>query len=56
MTTKSGTERGEVLVAIMNNKRDFAILQEQLWYRVPVDTAPKRWPPRWLALLPDQGL
>ena len=49
MTTKNGAQRGEVLVAIMNNKRDFAILQEQHWYRVPVDTAPRRWPPRWLA-------
>jgi very-short-patch-repair endonuclease len=41
--------RGEVLVAIMRDRRDFGILQEQLWYRVPVDTAPKRWPPQWLA-------
>jgi very-short-patch-repair endonuclease len=38
-----------VLVAIMNNQRDFGILREQLWYRVPVATAPKRWPPKWLA-------
>ena len=49
MTTESGAQRGEVLVAIMNSKRDFAILQEQLWYRVPVDTAPRRWPPKRLA-------
>jgi len=41
--------RGEVLVAIMRSKRDWRIAQEQLWYRVPVDKAPKRWPPRWLA-------
>ena len=34
--------RGEVLVAVMNNKADFAILQEQLWYRIPVASAPKR--------------
>jgi hypothetical protein len=34
--------RGEVLVTIMNNERDFGILQDELWYRVPVDTAPKR--------------
>jgi len=47
METKK--KRGEVLVAIMNNKADFAILQEQLWYRIPVASAPKRWPPRWLA-------
>ena len=31
----------------MNNHRDFAILQHELWYRVPVKTAPKRWPPEW---------
>lgn len=42
-------ERGEVLVAILRDKSDFAILQEQLWYRIPVERAPKRWPPRWLA-------
>ncbi len=43
------TKRGEVLVAIMNNKRDFDILQRELWYRIPVKSAPRRWPPEWLA-------
>ena len=43
------TKRGEVLVAIMNDKRALALLQEQLWYRIPVESAPKRWPPQWLA-------
>lgn len=42
-------ERGEVLVAVINRKRDFKLLQEQGWYRIPVASAPKRWPPRWLA-------
>lgn len=42
--------RGEALVAVMNNKADFAILQEHLWYRIPVASAPKRWPPKYLAL------
>ncbi len=41
--------RGELLVAILKEKSDFAILQEQGWYRIPVDHRPKRWPPRWLA-------
>ena len=41
--------KGEVLIAIMNNKADFTILQEQGWYRVPAATAPRSWPPRWLA-------
>jgi very-short-patch-repair endonuclease len=42
-------KRGEVLVAIMNNHRDFDILQDQLWYRIPVAKAPRDWPPKWLA-------
>ena len=31
-----------VLVAIMNNKRDFAIARNEGWYRLPVRHAPKR--------------
>ena len=45
---KSQQEK-ELLVAILTNKSDLAILQEQGWYRIPVDRAPRRWPPRWLA-------
>ncbi|OGO14319.1 MAG: hypothetical protein A2Y53_08595 [Chloroflexi bacterium RBG_16_47_49] len=41
-------ERGEFLVAILKEKSDFAILQEQGWYRIPLAHAPRRWPPRWL--------
>lgn len=40
---------GEVLVAIINNYRDFEILRSEGWYRIPVAKAPRRWPPRWLA-------
>lgn len=46
-------KHGELLVAITNNKLDFAILREQLWYRIPVSSVQKwikeRWPPKWLA-------
>jgi very-short-patch-repair endonuclease len=42
-------ERGQVLVAIMNNQRDFTLLQNELWYRIPVASRPRRWPPQWLA-------
>jgi len=49
MTKERGSGRSDVLVAIMNKQSDFHILQDQLWYRIPVATAPKRWPPRWLA-------
>ncbi len=45
--------RGEVLIAILNNLLDFAILREQGWYRIPVGSVEKwlkdRWPPQWLA-------
>lgn len=45
--------RGEVLVAIVNNQLDYAILREKNWYRIPVSSAQKwlkdRWPPKWLA-------
>ena len=47
--TKTDDPRGEVLVALLPSKADFGILQEQGWYRIPVRTAPKRWPPKWLA-------
>jgi very-short-patch-repair endonuclease len=52
MTKRSNQKhdvRGEVLIALLKEKSDFAILQEQGWYRIPVLNAPKRWPPRWLA-------
>lgn len=32
-----------VLVAIIPNKRDFKILTNQLWYRIPVKSAPKKF-------------
>ncbi|MBI3959006.1 MAG: DUF559 domain-containing protein [Chloroflexi bacterium] len=37
------------LIAILNSQRDFEILQREGWYRIPVTSAPRRWPPRWLA-------
>jgi very-short-patch-repair endonuclease len=45
----------DVLVALLKDKRDLAYLQDDKWYRVPVDTAPKHWPPRWLALYQGKG-
>jgi very-short-patch-repair endonuclease len=46
-------ERGEVLVAIMNNHDDFIIAYDQHWYRIPMSSVEKRlknrWPPRWLS-------
>ena len=45
--------RGEVLVALMPSLLDFAIAQEQHWYRIPATSVKKwlssAWPPRWLA-------
>ena len=46
-------QRGEVLVAIMNDPGDFAIARDQHWYRIPVYSVKKflkeRWPPEVLA-------
>lgn len=46
-------QRGDVLVAIMNNLLDLAVAQNQGWYRIPVSSVEnwlkKRWPPKWLA-------
>ena len=47
------SSRSEVLVAIMNQPRDFAIARDHHWYRIPVRSAKRlltnRWPPEWLA-------
>lgn len=46
--------KGEVLVAIVNNRLDFTTALEEHWYRIPIDSREKwlrdRWPPKWLAL------
>ncbi len=42
-------QRGEVLVAVLKNKGDLTILKEEGWYRIPIQTAPRRWPPKWIA-------
>lgn len=39
MTTPSNYPVPEVLVAIMNNQRDFEIARTQRWYRIPVKSA-----------------
>jgi hypothetical protein len=41
--------RREVLVALLKDVSDFAILRDQGWYRIPEASAPKNWPPKWLA-------
>ncbi len=42
-----------VLVAIMNNPRDFALARDHHWYRIPKESVDKwlvkAWPPQWLA-------
>lgn len=48
------SKRGDVLVAIVNNKNDFAEVWENHWYRIPFSSANKwlkdAFPPKWLAL------
>ncbi len=43
------SRRGQALVAVMNNLADWRIVREHHWYRIPVEKAPKRWPPQWMA-------
>jgi len=53
-STSTNSRRGEVLVAIVNNVRDFEIARDRHWYRIPVSSQQRflkdRWPPQWLAL------
>lgn len=41
--------RGEALVALLKEQRDQDYLTTEGWYRIPVHSAPRRWPPKWLA-------
>lgn len=33
----------------MNDPAAWKIVREAGWYRVPIDTAPRHWPPKWIA-------
>jgi very-short-patch-repair endonuclease len=48
---RDAVERGEVYIALLKEKSDFAILQEQGWYRIPVESLPKDFDDKtkWLA-------
>jgi len=35
----------EVLVALLRDKKDYALLKGEGWYRIPIEHTPKRWPP-----------
>jgi very-short-patch-repair endonuclease len=43
----------ELLVGIVNTQSDFEIIQDQHWYRIPIDKVrnqlERRWPPKWIA-------
>ena len=45
----NASERQRVLVAVMNNRRDFEIARQQHWYRIPVATAPSQVAAEYLA-------
>ena len=42
-------EEAPVLVAVMNNQRDFEIARQEGWYRIPVKHAPRRLGAEYLA-------
>ena len=39
----------EVLVALLKEKSHFNNMKLENWYHIPVVTAPKRWPPEYIA-------
>ncbi len=47
------SQRGEALVAILNNPKDFVLAHNQHWYRIPIEKQKRwitrSWPPTWLA-------
>lgn len=49
-----------LLVGIINNNRDFEIIRDQHWYRIPIDKAGKllkrRWPPKWIGFYQSGGV
>ena len=49
MSVKHASKKGEALVAVMNDLDAWRIVREKSWYRVPVQNAPRNWPPKYLA-------
>jgi very-short-patch-repair endonuclease len=53
MPPKTVTKKEELLVGIVHTQSDFEIIQNQHWYRVPVEKVnknlKKRWPPKRIA-------
>ena len=45
----SKKENKELLIALLPKKSALDILKNEGWYHIPVDTAPKRWPPKVMA-------
>lgn len=43
------TETKELLVALLPKKSALDILKTEGWYHIPMETAPRRWPPKVLA-------
>lgn len=49
MTEKTINKKKDGLIAILKEMSDLTILKNEGWYRIPVKSAPKRWPPEWMA-------
>ncbi len=58
-TTHGDSRRGEVLVAVVNRRRDLDIVHNEQWYRIPEDSVRRlrgAWPPRWVAFFESKSL
>lgn len=49
MIQKTEEHNKNGLISILKDISDLAILEKEGWYRIPVKSAPGRWPPKWLA-------
>ena len=49
MVKKVAEQNEDGLVAILKEVSDLTILLNEGWYRIPVKTAPLKWPPKWMA-------
>lgn len=47
--TQNSTKHNELLIALLPRKTALTRLQKEGWYHIPVENAPKRWPPKAMA-------
>jgi len=53
MSASKSNNKEHLLVGIVTSVSDFEIIQNQHWYRIPIEKVKnqleRRWPPKWIA-------